>query len=174
SALLPAGAAAGEPLSLDEAVELALEHSRAIALARLALKEAELKAQQVILGGASVSPQERESAEESVRSARTGLADAIDNAVLTVEERHYAVLQAQRALGLAERDDAKAAREYEIASLRFEEGLISAMQFGDASRQRQQSELNLLEARQNLEASLRSFNQALGIDLETKWRLESR
>ncbi len=154
-------------ISLEEALNVALENSLAIKQAQLKVREAEFNFKQV--EAASImrpSPTLRLQAQSGLDLAKQDLRLAEDDLALAVETDFYSVLKAENLLQVVEESLASAKRHEEVASKKLAAGTVTKLDVIKAARNVLNAQANLTQARHGRDLALMKFRQTLGIALD--------
>ncbi|MGI6551882.1 MAG: TolC family protein [Bacillota bacterium] len=189
-----APAVAGEKevmrLSLEEAVQLALDRNPEMALnqeaiekARVGLREARSAADKAktaldfsaanmeLLSAAYILPRQ---AEMNLTLAELGASYAEKGLRLSVEKSYYDVLRAEANLANKEAALERAREQLRLAQVSFQAGMVAKNDVTGAQVALVAAEVELASAQNELDLAMMEMAKALGVDLETRFELTDK
>lgn len=162
-------------LSLQEAIALGLQESRAIRRAELNLKLQEVAYREgkanLLLSPSVVSELQLEN---SWQSARRSFALSKMQLALQIEEAYYNVLRAERALSLARENLARLEKQLEDVRAKFSLGVVAKVDVLRSELEVDRARLEVEKAEENLTLSRMTLGSLLGQGLEAEFTLSSR
>lgn len=171
-AALPASppAAAGEELTLEEAIARALLHSPDVELARLDVIEARMKRDEARIDQlASRSLSDLLEAERALEAAQLRYLDALIDVALAVEEAYYRLLRAIEQAAIARLNAEQAERRFQIAAARYEAGQIPRLDYEEALLRRDEALHSHLTAESSHEDARRALRLLTGAREIQRW-----
>lgn len=161
-------------LSLQEAVTLGLQESRAIRRAELNVKLQEVAYREgkanLLLSPSVVSELQLENA---WRSAQRSFALSRMQLALQIEEAYYNVLKAERALNLAQENLARLEKQLEDVRMKFSLGVVARIDVLRSELEVDRARLEVERAKENLVLSRMNFGSILGKGLGAQFTLSS-
>lgn len=157
----------GEPLSLDAAIQLALEQGPDRQAANLELELARLQYEQaranLLVNPSPVSVREAESAWRNAQIEHQASSATI---ALQVEEAYYDLIRRLQQVELSEGNLEQVRRQMEAAQVRHDAGALADLDLKQTRQQVTQAEIQLEADRRSLATAQRTLNHLLGRPLD--------
>lgn len=151
-------------LTVADAVQHALVRAPELALARLAVAEADIGLREAVIGRLAGQPESAyQQARDKVQEARDGYTDQLVQVALKVEEAYYNVLRTGELLQIQQGNQEQADRQLAVARARFEAGLIARQDFLEAELSHAQSLASLENARRSHVDARRQLAELMGM-----------
>lgn len=159
-----------EELTLERTVALALLHSADVELARLDVREAELRREEARIDQLAGGPRsEFIEAERLLQAARERFVDTLVDVALQAEEAYYDLLRTAELALIARRSEEQAERQFTVAKTRFEAGLIAKHEYDDVELRREEAAFERLAAEEHHEEARRALLRLVGSAEAHRW-----
>ena len=162
------------PLTLSEAVKIALENGNDMKKALFELKKSELTYQQtkadLLLNPSVLSELSNQTA---FLVAQRNYEITRSNQVQVVEEAYYNILKLQRLVALAQENINRSQKQLANVRAKYSLGMVAQIDVISAEYELSKAQSDRLNAESNLQIAKMNFNQLLGRDLNTPVELAS-
>lgn len=162
----PSSAFAQAPLTLERAVDLAVEHDLSAKLAAVAFAEAQVSYERSLAANLLEAPQARRSAENAFRSATIAYENARADIALATVERYIAVLRGRLDLEVAEKRLEVARIDLAAAERRLALGTASELDLMSAANTLSTATLDLTAAQNAYQRAVQDLAASLGLDVQ--------
>lgn len=170
---VPSAASAQEPLTLDRAVDLALENDLSAQIAALAFEEAQVNYERSLAANLlEASAHARRSAENARRSAAIAYENARADIALATVDRYVAVLRGRLDLAIAEKRLEIARLDLASTERRVALGTANELDLLSASAGAESAALSRTGAENALLRATRDLAVSLGMGAQTELQLE--
>lgn len=176
--ILPFGVFAEEtnspPLTLPEAVKIALENGNEMKKVQFDLQQSELNYKKtkadLLLAPSVLSDLSNETA---LLVAQRNYEITRSNQIQVVEEAYYNILKLQRSVVLAQDNINRSQKQLENVKAKYSLGMVAQIDVISAEYELSKAQSDRLNAESNLQIAKMNFNQLLGRDLNTPVELTS-
>ena len=176
--ILPFGVFAEEtnspPLTLPEAVKIALENGNEMKKVQFDLQQSELNYKKtkadLLLAPSVLSDLSNETA---LLVAQRNYEITRSNQIQVVEEAYYNILKLQRSVVLAQDNINRSQKQLENVKAKYSLGMVAQIDVISAEYELSKAQSDRLNAESNLQIAKMNFNQLLGRDLNTSVELTS-
>ncbi|QPM67745.1 TolC family protein [Atribacter laminatus] len=162
------------PLTLSEAVKIALENGNDMKKALFELKKSELTYQQtkadLLLNPSILSELSNQTA---LLVAQRNYEITRSSQVQVVEEAYYNILKLQRLVALAQENINRSQKQLENVRAKYSLGMVAQIDVISAEYELSKAQSDRLNAESNLQIAKMNFNQLLGRDLNIPVELTS-
>ncbi len=162
------------PLTLSEAVKIALENGSEMKKAQFELQQSELNYKKtkadLLLSPSILSELSNETA---LLVAQRNYEITRSNQIQVVEEAYYNILKLQRSVVLAQENINRSQKQLENVKAKYSLGMVAQIDVISAEYELSNAQSNLINAESNLQIAKMNLNQLLGRDLNTPVELAS-
>lgn len=160
-------------ITVDKALQLALDNNVSLAIARLELAYAQKQLTKAQADNAlSASPVAIRQAEVAVETAQLSLKQTERQVRLDAQNAYYTAVNAIQQLAVAEKSLEQAKEQLRIIQAKFNEGLATKLDVFNAEKGVLQAENALEEARNSQELALLELKKVLGLSYTTEIKVE--
>jgi outer membrane protein TolC len=162
-------------LTLEQAIEQALQVSPELRLAELTVTDKEIALKEAEIAQLEGRPaSELAAAQFELEQAHQGIADAREQVALKVEQQYYQVLRSSEMLEIQKQSFERAQKQFQVTEARYKAGLISRQDYLTAQDQLVKLQDSLKQAEANLELAKLQFKFMLGLPPEEEIVLQDR
>lgn len=162
-------------LTLEQAIEQALQVSPELRLAELTVTDREIALKEAEIAQLEGRPaSELAAAQFELEQAHQGIADAREQVALKVEQQYYQVLRSSEMLEIQKQSFERAQKQFQVTEARYKAGLISRQDYLTAQDQLVKLQDSLKQAEANLELAKLQFKFMLGLPPEEEIVLQDR
>jgi len=162
-------------LTLEQAIERALQVSPELRLAELTVTDKEIALKEAEIAQLEGRPaSELAAAQFELEQAHQGIADAREQVALKVEQQYYQVLRSSEMLEIQKQSFERAQKQFQVTEARYKAGLISRQDYLTAQDQLVKLQDSLKQAEANLELAKLQFKFMLGLPPEEEIVLQDR
>jgi outer membrane protein TolC len=162
------------PLTLSEAVNIALENGNEMKKAQFDLQQNELNYKKtkadLLLAPSILSELSNETA---LLVAQRNYEITRSNQIQVVEEAYYNILKLQRSVVLAQENISRSQKQLENVKAKYSLGMVAQIDVISAEYELSKAQSDLLNAESNLQVAKMNLNQLLGKDLNAPVELAS-